>query len=48
MPPGGFRTHSPNKQAAVDPYLRPHRLWDRQFILVHAVNTLMVINVFNL
>ena len=29
MSPGGIRTRSPSKRAAVDPRFRPHGHWDR-------------------
>jgi hypothetical protein len=29
LAPGGIRTHSPSKQTAADPRLRPHCHWDR-------------------
>jgi hypothetical protein len=30
MPPGGIRTHDPNKRSAADLRLRPRSQWDRR------------------
>ena len=37
VPPGGVRTHNPNKRAALDPRLRPRGHWDRHMhFYIHA------------